>query len=262
MSVSGSIRDTVPSLRLATQTAPAPTATPLGPLPTGILASGVPDRGSSRMTLAVSSLATQIAPAPAASADGRPPTSIALRDLAARQVDPRDGGVDRGCDPDRAGADGDGVRGVADLVRPCTTLLSCGSTWVTVRPWPSATHNEPAPKASPVGSPPTGIVATSRRARVIRETVPSSRLATHTEPAPAAIAPGSRPTLYWAVIRPLPASISPTVFASMAASPVPSSPPNSSAPPPATASAARAAAASRPRSGRRARAGAPVAIAR
>ncbi len=66
-----------------------------------------------------------------------------------------------------------------------------------MRPWPSATHNEPAPYASPVGSPSTGIGHDlAAVAGTIRETVPSSRLATHTEPAPAAIAPGSRPTLY------------------------------------------------------------------
>ena len=99
----------------------------------------------------------------------------------------------------------------------CTTLLICGSIWATVRPWPSATHSDPAPNASPVGSPPTSIVTTSRRARLIRDTVPSSRLATHTEPAPAATASGPCPTGYWAVIRPLSGSISPTAFSSMPA---------------------------------------------
>ena len=80
-----------------------------------MLASGVPERGSSRTTRPAASLATQTEPAPAASADGRACTSIGRPALPLCDVDPHHGGVDRGGDPDRAVAERDGVRCVADV---------------------------------------------------------------------------------------------------------------------------------------------------
>ena len=64
--VPGSTRASVPSLRLTTQTAPAPTASALGAFPTLIEATAALERGSMRVTVPASSLATQSAPAPAA----------------------------------------------------------------------------------------------------------------------------------------------------------------------------------------------------
>ena len=77
-SVAGSIRDTVPSWRLAIHTAPSPTATAAGPLPTGIAARTSPERGSMRATVPDSSAAAHTDPAPVASAAGWPPTAMRL----------------------------------------------------------------------------------------------------------------------------------------------------------------------------------------
>ena len=69
MFVPGSIRETVPSRLLTTQTAPAPVAIPLGPLPTGIVSTTAFVPGSIRDTVWPSALATQYAPF--AGRDGR-----------------------------------------------------------------------------------------------------------------------------------------------------------------------------------------------
>jgi len=73
---SGSIRDTVLSAVLATHTAPSPTATPVGPRPTGMVATTRLVCGSIRETVPSPKLVTQIAPAPTATSAGRFPTSI------------------------------------------------------------------------------------------------------------------------------------------------------------------------------------------
>src|SRR5690348_10724929 len=69
----GSIFVTVPSPEFATQTAPSPTAMPLGPLPTGIVACECVVR-SIRVTVSSERSATQMAPSPTASPLGYPPT--------------------------------------------------------------------------------------------------------------------------------------------------------------------------------------------
>ena len=83
MFVPGSIRETVPSRLLTTQTAPAPVAIPLGPLPTGIVSTTAFVPGSIRDTVWPSALVTQYAPSPAATAVGVAPTPV-CRDKATR----------------------------------------------------------------------------------------------------------------------------------------------------------------------------------
>src|SRR5262245_15485046 len=61
---------------LTTQTAPAPVAIPLGPLPTGIVSTTAFVPGSIRDTVCPSALVTQYAPSPAATAVGTAPTPV------------------------------------------------------------------------------------------------------------------------------------------------------------------------------------------
>src|SRR6476661_2418226 len=75
--VPGSIRETVPSRLLTTQTAPAPKAIPVGPLPTGIDSTTAFVPGLIRDTVLPSALVTQYASAPAATAVGVAPTAVA-----------------------------------------------------------------------------------------------------------------------------------------------------------------------------------------
>src|SRR5882724_147226 len=75
--VPGSMRETVPSRLLTTQTAPAPVVIPLGPLPTGIVSTTAVVPGSIRDTVWRSALVTQYAPSPAATAVGVAPTAVA-----------------------------------------------------------------------------------------------------------------------------------------------------------------------------------------
>src|SRR3954451_16701482 len=74
--VPGSIRETVPSRLLTTQTAPAPVAIPLGPLATGIVSTTAVVPESIRDTVWRSALVTQYAPSPAATAVGVAPTPV------------------------------------------------------------------------------------------------------------------------------------------------------------------------------------------
>ena len=62
--VPGSMRDTVPSRRFATQTKPPPTAIALGPLPTWIGGRTVPERAAILVTLFPGPLTTQTNPKP------------------------------------------------------------------------------------------------------------------------------------------------------------------------------------------------------
>ena len=64
--VTALIRLSVPSLLLATHTDPSPTATPLGPLPTGIVCTTLSTAGSILDNVPLKLLATQTAPAPTA----------------------------------------------------------------------------------------------------------------------------------------------------------------------------------------------------
>src|SRR5438067_9517023 len=75
--VPGSIRETVPSRLLTTQTAPAPVVIPLGPLPTVIGWTTALVRGLIRDTVWRSALVTQYAPSPNATAVGVAPTPVA-----------------------------------------------------------------------------------------------------------------------------------------------------------------------------------------
>jgi hypothetical protein len=75
-SVAGSIRDTVPSRVLATQTLPDPIATAVGPFPTGIAWTTSLDAGSMRSSVPEFSLATHTPPTPTAIPAGPGPTGI------------------------------------------------------------------------------------------------------------------------------------------------------------------------------------------
>ena len=155
--VAGSIRDSVPSWRLTTHTAPSPTASALGPLPTLIARTTAPVRGSMRVTVPASSLATQSAPAPAAIALGIAPIGIGGC-AGAVEVDPVHAPSTPDADPQRARGDGQRARRVADrdplqdLVRAGVDL---GDLAARRRRRPTTS---PAPKARPDGAPPTGIV--------------------------------------------------------------------------------------------------------
>ena len=96
----GSMRDTVPSTLFATQTAPAPTAIPVGPAPTSMVAVDCPRRGIEPRDLAVSGVGD---PDPGG-ADGDGARRVTHRRLArhdAGAVDARDGVVEVVRDPGR-----------------------------------------------------------------------------------------------------------------------------------------------------------------
>ncbi len=78
---SGSMRVTVLSKPLATQTAPAPTARSVGVPPTEILLTSFFRSGSIRETVLSSPFRTQTAPSPMAMLDGDTPTGIPPRTL-------------------------------------------------------------------------------------------------------------------------------------------------------------------------------------
>ena len=122
-------------------------------------------------------------------------------------------------------------RGALPAGRRSTTRFVRESTWSTRPFWPSATHSEPSPKATAVGSPPTSIVVTWPRSRSTRETVPSRPLAIHTEPAPAASASGACPTAVLRDDAPAPGSITPAASSAIRVEPA-------RAPPAATTSTA------------------------
>ena len=234
--VAGSIRETVPSPLLATQTAPSPTAIAPGSGRRCIVSVTASVAGSMRETVPPWRLATQTAPAADRDRDRAVPDGDRLdhrarprldaedgaaflaRDPhragaggdrrrvraevdplgpgAGREVDPHDVTVDLGGDPHRRRAGGDAARAVADVGPSVTTRFVPGSICDTVRSWPSVTHSDPAMNASPAGSSPTRIVTVWPCSRSIRETVPSLAFATQTDPPPTASALGSRPTGY------------------------------------------------------------------
>src|SRR5712691_14475 len=72
--VAGSIRETVPSRLLTTQTAPLPVMIPLGLLPTGIVWTTAFVEGSILETVWSSAFVTQYAPSPTATCVGVAPT--------------------------------------------------------------------------------------------------------------------------------------------------------------------------------------------
>ncbi len=157
-SSTGSIRDSVPSWRLTTQTAPSPNASALGPLPTRIGGRMLRVRGSIRVTVPDSSLATHSAPPPAAIADGFAPTGIDLLRRPLREIDTADAPIDSRRDPHHAVGEGQRARHVAHLVslrRPCWRP---GRSARRSRESLSATHSEPPPNASAAGAPPTEIL--------------------------------------------------------------------------------------------------------
>lgn len=67
------MRATVPSLKLLTHTDPAPTATPSGTTPTGVVCVWL-DFGSMRVTVPAPLLVTHTEPSPTAIAAGAAPT--------------------------------------------------------------------------------------------------------------------------------------------------------------------------------------------
>ena len=165
------------------------------------------DRAGSRATWPRSRPRPPLPRPPAPTAVPRPRSASLALPL--RQVDPHDGGIDRGCDPQRAAPDGDGVARRCrrrSCLRPCSYRGSTCATCGPGRPRPTATRRRtPVPSARPRHR-----SSRPRSSRSIRETVPSSRFATHTEPSPAATACGPCPTRYSSVIRPPSGSISPT----------------------------------------------------
>ena len=156
--LSGSMRETVSSPKFATQTAPAPKATPCGPRPTLI---GLP-------TLFV----LGIDPADVA-LDGVGDPDGALADGDAGRLEPGDDGLlepdasrvhadhaaaEAGGGPHRALAERHVLRGLADLQpgRP-STFFSSGSTLTIVPPSAFRTHMPPSPIATADGAAPTSI---------------------------------------------------------------------------------------------------------
>ena len=135
---SGSIRETVPSSVLATQTAPAPKASAVGPLPTPIVCvTVVRDFGSTRTTPVLGAVA----------------------------------------DPDRARADGDAAPGGADVDRLDAAVLAgrCARRSRRRRSSPTPTRRR-TPRRSGLFPTRIGSPTTSFASGSIRETVPARRV--------------------------------------------------------------------------------------
>src|SRR6185437_5209730 len=142
--VAGSIRWTVPSSPLATQTAPAPAAMPSGRAPTWIPRFvTAPVTAAIRSTVPSPSLTTHTAPLPAAMATGRLPTWIVSTTLSVTVL-------------------------TRDTV-PSPLLVTHASGPVT---------------ATALGADPTGICCTAWVAGSIRASAPSALPTAHTDPAP------------------------------------------------------------------------------
>ena len=108
----GSIRETVPSSVFTTQTAPAPKATAVGPLPTPIVCVTSFDAGSTRTSRFSALSLIQTAPAPTAMPRPAAPSRTSSRP--GRRVDPRDGRVVDVRHPHRPEAEGNRGRRVPD----------------------------------------------------------------------------------------------------------------------------------------------------
>ena len=146
----GSIRDTVPSTLLATQTAPGPTAIPVGPAPTRMVAVVAPVAGSIRVTVPSTVSATHTP----AVADGDRARAVTDRDRVGQPpgaVDLRDGVVEVVGHPGRAGALGDARRLVADVDGALDGRPNARATRATAEK-PLAAHTEPVPAAIGLGT--------------------------------------------------------------------------------------------------------------
>ena len=222
------MRDTVAAPRFTTQTAPAPTATALGPSPTGIVVAEL-DAVSIRVTTSSSSLRDPHAPRlPRRSRAVERPTEIVLTTLIVRgfmratrrslpcwpprwrrpdchalgpiQRSPMTFGPDDADDrsdardePDSAFPNSDRAR-----IRPWRKTVECLRDGVDgeidLRDGARealSTQTNPSPTASPVGVESSAIDrSTSRVVELMRVTDSSSRLPTQTAPSPAATAEG------------------------------------------------------------------------
>ena len=153
--VTGSIREIVPSVRLTTHTAPSPTASALGPLPTGIAGSAAPRAGRSASPCRPPR-SRPTPPAPAASAVGSLPSDRrvdAARSMSIRSTAPS-------CPEATHSAPSGDVNACGELPTSITVARRGCGPGRSARPRrasPSATHSEPPPNASASGLPPTGI---------------------------------------------------------------------------------------------------------
>jgi hypothetical protein len=157
------MRVTLPSSRLATQTARGPTAIPNGPAPTSIGSpSGSCERASTLMTVPSLGLDTHTDPSPTAS-----PASSGL--------------------PAERPTSGGDVE---------TTLPVHGSIRVTVPAMESKVQTEPSPTATARGRSPTRIGSPTTRFELgsTLMTEESNMFATQTAPSPAATPTGPLPT--------------------------------------------------------------------
>ena len=186
-----------------THTTPAPTATPSGPSPTGIVAvtlGFVPE--SIRETVPSSEFATHTEPSPNAMPVGPLPTLTVSTTLPRRESMRTtlrlDSSVTQTLPPPTA------------MPRPSAPVLIglpespvAASILVTVCSAALVTQTAPPSTATAVGVTPTGIVWTTRFVcGSIRDTVASNEFATQTPPAPTAIPLGSPPTsMRWTTTR-------------------------------------------------------------
>ena len=189
---SRSIRDTVPSSGLATQTAPSPTARAATPRLSCI---GCVGRGAwprrSRVTVPVDGLLAQTTPSPHASLPGwLSSVTFAVRRLlpGSRRTTAYSSGAG---DPDRAAARRRARRPGCRPGSAAATWFVRGEMTDTVPSWLLATHTPCAPTAIADGACPTGMVwRIVRVSGSTRETRLRSRSVTQTAPAPDAIAVG------------------------------------------------------------------------
>ena len=159
--VAGSTRATVPP-ESATQTLPAPTATPPGEPPTGNARETRLVRGSTSSSRPVSALVTQIPRAPAASPAGALPRGMVATTRPLAWIDPGQRAVGQVGDPDRPVAERDRVRAVShpdrrhDAPRGRVDLRD-GAVEIRWRPRPRR-----LPTVTPAGPRPTGIRSMTR----------------------------------------------------------------------------------------------------
>ena len=183
---SGSIRESVPSWRLTTHTAPSPTRQRARPVAD---VDRLDDRAGARVDARDG--ARLLARHPQRARAGRERRRVrarsgSARDAAAVEVDaPRRGPRRRMRPTARPPGERQRARRVADRDLTHDLVGRPGRPARPTRPSPSATHSEPPPNASAAGAPPTGIVTISSRSRSMRVTVPSAALAIHTDPPPA-----------------------------------------------------------------------------
>src|SRR6516165_275419 len=190
--VTGSIRDTVPPMPLATQTAWLAYTTPAGAPPTGIVRA-LAVRGLRRMSVPPAS-ATQIMPAPTVRPSGLWPIVIGRESRllagSTRCSVPVCWLITQTAPAPTATPAGALLSAIAGATAPVAALILDSVSLVTL-----ATQTDPYPNAIALGPVPTGITETCvPEPGLTSETVPSSSFATQTSPSPTATPAGPWPT--------------------------------------------------------------------